>query len=82
MSMILKPSLARSTVPPTDMDEMLDMLHHKIKSYLAKDGDVVESIPHSSLSKVADLKLPLEGRGLESLDKDIDEFLRLSLIHI
>ncbi|MEE2985212.1 MAG: pyridoxal-dependent decarboxylase [Candidatus Thermoplasmatota archaeon] len=79
MSMILKPSLAGSIVPPADMDEMLDMLHHKIKSYLAKDGDVVESIPHSSLSKVADLKLPLEGRGLESLDKDIDEFLRYSV---
>lgn len=62
-----------------DVEDFIDALSSRIVSYL-KDanspGKVVEYLPAQSLVKTSDLKLPLEGRGLNSVLDDIDNYLR------
>ena len=41
--------------------------------------DVTQFIPQSSLRKITDLSLPLEGLGLENALDDIDQFLKYSV---
>jgi glutamate/tyrosine decarboxylase-like PLP-dependent enzyme len=62
------------------VNDFIDALSVRIVSYLESadaPGKVVDFLPGKSLSKIADLKLPLEGRGINSVLDDIDEYLRL-----
>ena len=60
--------------------ELIDALSVRIVSYLESadsPGKVVDFLPGKSLREITDLKLPLEGRGLNAVLDDIDEYLRL-----
>ena len=62
------------------VNDFIDALSQRIVSYLENSdspGKVVDFLPANSLRKISDLKLPLEGRGLNSVLDDIDEYLRL-----
>ena len=62
-----------------DVVDFIDALSSRIVTYLDganSPGKVVDYLPASSLSKITDLKLPLEGRGLDSVLDDIDNYLR------
>ncbi|MDC3298420.1 PLP-dependent decarboxylase, partial [Candidatus Poseidoniaceae archaeon] len=52
---------------------------HRVRSYLDGSESIVEFIPQSSLRKTADLNLPLEGLGLDTVISDIDQYLRYSV---
>lgn len=62
-----------------ELDEFVNQLCERILVYM-KDADergkVVDYIPADSLSKTTDVHLPLEGRGVDAVFDDIDEFLR------
>ena len=60
-------------------DEYLDEVLGIIRSHLDGSEKIVEFIPQSSLRKITDLSLPLEGLGLENTIQDIDQFLRYSV---
>ncbi len=60
-------------------DEYLDEVLGIIRSHLDGSEKIVEFIPQSSLRKITDLNLPLEGLGLENTIQDIDQFLRYSV---
>ena len=60
------------------LDEVLnrvkEFLHHSQQSDVIRDG-----LAHDSLRRIIDLKLPLEGHGIESALDDIDSVLRHSV---
>ena len=60
-------------------DEYLDEILGIIRSHLDGSEKIVDFIPKSSLRKITDLSLPLEGLGLENTIQDIDQFLRYSV---
>jgi hypothetical protein len=62
-----------------DVDDFINALSSRIVSYLGdanSPGKVVDFLPAKSLVKTSDLKLPLEGRGLNSVLDDIDNYLK------
>ena len=59
--------------------DFLDEVLSRIRSHLDGSEKVVEHIPQSSLRKIADLNIPLEGMGLENTLQDIDQFLKYSV---
>ena len=62
------------------VNDFIDALSVRIVSYLENSetpGKVVDFLPPNSLRKITDLKLPLEGRGINAVLDDIDEYLRL-----
>ncbi|HIF45214.1 MAG TPA: glutamate decarboxylase [Candidatus Poseidoniales archaeon] len=56
-------------------DEFLNQVFEKVHSYLDNTGAIVEFIDQSSLRRTSDLKLPLEGLGLEKVLSDLDYYL-------
>ncbi len=60
-------------------DEYLDEILGIIRSHLDGSEKIVDFIPQSSLRRITDLSLPLEGLGLENTIQDIDQFLRYSV---
>ena len=63
----------------SEADDFLDEVLSRIRSHLDGSEKVVEHIPQSSLRKIADLNIPLEGMGLENTLQDIDQFLKYSV---
>jgi len=62
-----------------DVVDFIDALSSRVVNYLDSansPGKVVDYLPAKSLSKTTDIKLPLEGRGLDSVLDDIDNYLR------
>ena len=62
-----------------ELDDFVNRLCQRILDYIEsaeKPGKLVDFVPADSLSKTSDLHLPLEGRGMEAVFDDIDEFLR------
>ena len=62
-----------------DVVDFIDALSSRVVNYLDSAnsaGKVVDYLPAKSLSKTTDIKLPLEGRGLDSVLDDIDNYLR------
>jgi len=62
-----------------DVDDFINALSSRIVGYLGdanSSAKVVDYLPAKSLAKTSDLKLPLEGRGLNSVLDDIDNYLR------
>ena len=57
----------------------MDAVLQRMRSYLDGSENIVDFIPQSSLRKTADLNLPLEGLGLDSVISDIDQYLRYSV---
>ena len=62
-----------------DANEFLDEVVSRIRSYLDGTDNVTNFIPQSSLRKITDLSLPLEGLGLSNTIRDIDQFLKYSV---
>ncbi len=64
----------------TRLSEFLDELMVRISSYIDTNADkqakTVDFLPFESRKRVTDLALPLEGKGVQTLLDDIDEFLR------
>ena len=60
-------------------DEFLEKVLDRIRSYLDGTTKIVDHFPKSSLRKIADLNLPLEGLGLDNSLNDIDQFLKYSV---
>ena len=60
-------------------DDFLDAVLIRIRSYLEGSESIVDTISQSSLRKTVDFNLPLEGRGMESVITDIDQYLRYSI---
>lgn len=70
------------TITPMGAEEFLDEVLFRVKNFLnsSQKDDVIRSgLSHNSLSKTMDLKLPLEGHGLEAALDDIDSVLRHSV---
>jgi glutamate/tyrosine decarboxylase-like PLP-dependent enzyme len=63
----------------SETENFLDEVLSRIRSHLDGSEKVVEHIPRSSLRKIADLNIPLEGMGLENTLHDIDQFLKYSV---
>jgi len=63
----------------SETDEFLEKVLTRIRNHLDGSENVVEHIPQSSLRRIADLNIPLEGMGLENTLQDIDEFLKYSV---
>ena len=63
----------------SETDGFLDEVLSRIRSHLDGSEKVVEHIPQSSLRRIADLNIPLEGMGLENTLQDIDQFLKYSV---
>ena len=62
-----------------DSEEFLAAVLQRVSSYLDGSEDIVDFIPQSSLRKTADLNLPLEGLGLDTVISDLDQYLRYSV---
>lgn len=62
-----------------DTDVFVETVVAKIQNYLGGSENVVESLSHTSLAKLTDLALPLEGMGYETILGDIDYFLKYSV---
>ena len=63
-------------------EEFLDEVLFRVKDFLnrsQKDDVIRTSLPHDSLEKTIDLKLPIEGHGIEAALDDIDSVLRHSV---
>ena len=59
--------------------EFLDEILRIIRDYLEGSPNVVDFVSPSSLRRMADLTLPLEGRGIDSIIEDIEQFLKYSV---
>ncbi|MBT6844694.1 MAG: hypothetical protein HOA11_02960, partial [Euryarchaeota archaeon] len=60
-----------------EMEVFIGEIADRILKYLQaadEPGKVVEPTPHTSLSKTADLKIPLEGNGMNAVLDDIDTY--------
>ena len=65
-----------------ELEVFVNQLCERVLAYIKAaeaPGKVVDFIPAASLSKITDVSLPLEGRGVEAVFDDIDEFLRRSV---
>ena len=64
----------------TQLSEFLDELMVRISSYIDTNADkqtkTVDFLQYESRKRVTDLALPLEGKGVQAVLDDIDEFLR------
>ena len=63
-------------------EEFLDEVLFRVKDFLnrsQKEGVIRTNLPHDSLGKTMDLKLPIEGHGIETALDDIDSVLRHSV---
>ena len=61
-----------------ELNAFIGAIAHRITEYLnAADapGKVSQPVPHTSLSKTSDLKLPIEGNGMDAVLDDIDAYL-------
>ena len=56
--------------------EFIEKIVQKIRDYLDSDSEIVDYIPHSSLKKITDLSIPLEGGGLDLVLDDIEIYLK------
>ena len=63
----------------SETSEFLDEVLRRIRNHLDGSQKIIEHIPQSSLRKIADLNIPLEGMGLENALRDIDQFLKYSV---
>ena len=62
-----------------EVEQFIDALSTRIVNYLQaaeKPGTVVDFQPAESRARTADLKLPIEGMGLDAVLNDIDDYLR------
>lgn len=59
--------------------EFLDEVLIRIRDYLSDSNELVKHVPQTSLKRILDTNLPLEGLGLDNVLSDIDEFLRHSV---
>lgn len=62
-----------------EVDDFLDEVLLRIRSHFEGEEKIVDFVPQGSLRKTVDLSLPIEGRGIDSVMADIDEFLRYSV---
>ncbi|MCS5533797.1 MAG: PLP-dependent decarboxylase [Candidatus Poseidoniaceae archaeon] len=65
-----------------EVEDFIDALSSRVVKYLEdanSPGKVVEFLPPKSLAKTSDINLPLEGRGINSVLDDIDNYLRSSV---
>ena len=65
-----------------ETDMFLDEVLSRVKEFLASsqtEDEIRPSDSHTSLSRTSDLKLPLEGRGLDAALDDIEAVLRHSV---
>ena len=62
-----------------ESEEFLAAVLQRVRSYLDGSENIVDFIPQASLRKTADLNLPLEGLGLDTVMSDIDQYLRYSV---
>jgi hypothetical protein len=63
-------------------ETFLDEVLVRVKDFLNRsqqDDSIRASLPHDSLRKTMDLKLPLEGNGIQSALDDIESVLRHSV---
>ena len=63
-------------------ETFLDEVLVRVKDFLNRsqqDDSIRDSLPHDSLRKTMDLKLPLEGHGIQSALDDIESVLRHSV---
>ena len=63
----------------SDTNAFLDEVVSRIRLYLEGSDNVTDFIPQSSLRKITDLTLPLEGLGLENSLNDIDQLVKYSV---
>ena len=64
------------------VESFLDEVLNRVKEFLnlPQQTDVIRNgLPHDSLRKTIDLKLPIEGHGIQSALDDIDSVLRHSV---
>ena len=62
-----------------ELDEFIEAITQRVVDYLKaadEPGKVSTFAQHSSLSRTSDLKLPLEGNGLDAVLDDVDAYLR------
>ena len=59
--------------------EFLEEVLKRIRDYLSGSHNLVDHMPQSSLRKIIDTNLPLEGLGLDNALNDIDQFLKHSV---
>ena len=62
-----------------ELEVFIGEVADRIVSYLhagKQPGKVAEPMPHASLSRTTDLKIPLEGHGMDAVLDDIDAYLR------
>jgi len=62
-----------------ELETFIGEIADRILKYLQaaeQPGKVAEPMPHTSLSKTTDLKIPLEGNGMNAVLDDIDAYLR------
>ena len=59
--------------------DFLDEILKVIRDYLSGSNKIADQLPASSLKKIVDTNLPLEGLGLENALKDIEQFLKHSV---
>ena len=62
-----------------ELEIFIEEIAERILKYLHaadKPGKVAEPLPHTSLSKITDLQLPIEGNGMDAVLDDIDTYLR------
>ena len=65
-----------------DVDAFLDEVLNRVKEFLnhSQQFEIIRNgLPHDSLRKTIDLKLPIEGHGIQSALDDIDSVLRHSV---
>ncbi len=56
-------------------DEFLNRVMEKVRTYLGESDSIINYVEQASLRRTSDLKLPLEGLGLEKVLSDIDYYL-------
>ena len=62
-----------------ELEVFIEEISNRIVKYLRagdEPGKVADPLPHTSLSKITDLKLPIEGNGMNAVLDDIDTYLR------
>lgn len=61
-----------------DLDDFISQVADRMVSYLqasSKPGKVAHPMPYESFSKTTEVKLPLQGNGMDSVLDDIDAYL-------
>ena len=62
-----------------DTDVFVESVLSTVQEYLGGSENIVDSLPHHSLTKITDLALPLEGMGYQTILDDISHFLKYSV---